>query len=116
MGNRKMIFKPTEDPIINDVLDRIIKRHLQGMEKFKKTMNDNAKPINEWIEDIIEEQIDSICYLSTLKSRYDKEIGTLKKDMAFVREQAQIDILEKDRELGRAYKKINELSDGTKKT
>ena len=79
-------------------------------------MNDNAKPINEWIEDIIEEQIDSICYLSTLKSRYDKEIGTLKKDMAFVREQAQIDILEKDRELGRAYKKIYELSDGTKKT
>jgi len=111
-----MIFKPTDDPIINDVLDRIIKRHLQGMEKFKKTMNDNTKSINEWIEASIEEKIDDICYMVTLKSRIDKEIGTLKKDMALVREQAQIDILEKDRELGRAYKKINELSDDTKKT
>ena len=34
--------------------------------------------------------------------------------MALVREQAQIDILTKDQELGRLYKKINELSNGKK--
>ena len=98
-----MIFKPTEDPIINDVLDRIIKRHLQGMEKFKKTMNDNAKPINEWIEDIIEEQIDSICYLVTLKSRYDKEVLDLKKENDLLRDDLQI----KDLEMGKMMNKIN---------
>ncbi len=76
--NKKYKVK-TSDPVINDVIDRILKRHLQGMERFKKTMNDNAKPINNWIEDIIEEQIDSICYLVTLKSRYDQEILDLKK-------------------------------------
>jgi len=98
-----MIFKPTDDPIINDVLDRILKRHLKGMAKFKKTMNDNAKPINEWIEDIIEEQIDSICYLVTLKSRYDKEVLDLKKENDLLRDDLQI----KDLEMGKMMNKIN---------
>ena len=106
----------TSDPVLNDVIDRIFLRHQQGMEKFKKTMSDNSKSIPEWIEESIQEKIDDICYMVTLKSRIDKEIGTLKKEMALVREQAQIDILEKDRELGRAYKKINELSDDKNKT
>ena len=35
----------TSDPIINDVIDRIFKRHIQGMEKFKQTMADNPKPL-----------------------------------------------------------------------
>ena len=138
----------TSDPVINDVIDRIFKRHLQGMEKFKKTMSDNSKSIPEWIEESIQEKIDDICYMVTLKSRIDKvikdlkdklrvaegelsiikgignnspemkdakkEIEHLKKEMALVREQAQIDILTKDQELGRLYKKINELSNGKK--
>ena len=37
------------------------------------------------------------------------KINYYEKEMALVREQAQIDILTKDQELGRAYKKINEL-------
>ena len=45
---------------------------------------------------------------------YCKEIETLKKEMALVREQAQIDILSKDQELGRVYKKINDLSNAKK--
>ena len=44
------------------------------------------------------------------------KINYYEKEMALVREQAQIDILTKDQELGRLYKKINELSNGTKKT
>ena len=107
----------TSDPITNDVIDRIFKRHLQGMEKFKKTMSDNSKSIPEWIEESIQEKIDDICYMVTLKSRINKEIETLKKEMALVREQAQIDILTKDRdlnakdkELGRLYKKINDIN------
>ena len=142
MGNRKMI-KPTDDAIINNVIDRILQRHSQGMKKFKQTMDENPKTVDDWTEDIIEELIDAICYLVVRKKRlkeinyigqieevkkeadtlmidkiqkHHKEVEHLKKEMALVREQAQIDILIKDQELGRAYKKINELSNGTKKT
>ena len=104
----------TSDPVINDVIDRIFKRHLQGMEKFKRTMADNSKSIPEWIEESIQEKIDDICYMSTLKDRIVANEEALKKEMVLVREQAQIDILIKDKELGRAYKKINELSNGKK--
>ena len=113
------------------------------MEKFKQTMEDNPKTIDDWIEDIIEECIDAVCYLVVLKKRLHKvdclaqieevkkeadtlminkmkkhyeETESLKKETELVREQAQIDILTKDRdlnakdkELGRLYKKINEL-------
>ena len=139
----------TSDPITNDVMDRIFKRHIQGMKKFKVTMADNPKTIDDWTEDTIEELIDAICYLVTMKGRIEKvmknikdqlrtaegelsiikgignnspemkdakkEIEHLKKEMALVREQAQIDILTKDQELGRVYKKINELESGHNK-
>ena len=59
----------TSDPVTNDIIDRIFKRHMQGMEKFKVTMAANSKSIPEWIEDSIEEKIDDICYMSTLKDR-----------------------------------------------
>ena len=124
----------TSDPVINDVINRIFARHQQGMEKFKQTMDENPKTIDDWTEDIIEELIDAICYLVVRKKRLKeincieqieevkKEADTLminkinyyEKEMALVREQAQIDILTKDQELGRLYKKINELSNGKK--
>jgi len=138
----------TSDPITNDVIDRIFKRHIQGMKKFKITMADNPKTIDDWTEDTIEELIDAICYLVTMKGRIEKvmknikdqlrtaegelsiikgignnspemkdakkEIEHLKKEIELVRENAQVDILTKDRELGRLYKKINELNNGNK--
>jgi hypothetical protein len=110
--NKKYKVK-TSDPVINDVIDRILKRHLQGMERFKKTMNDNAKPINNWIEDIIEEQIDSICYLVTLKSRYDQEILDLKKAQDLLRDDLQVVYLEN----GKLNEKIKKLEEhGKQKT
>ena len=133
----------TSDPVTNDVIDRILVRHQQVMKRFKQTMDENPKTIDDWTEDIIEELIDAICYLVVLKKRLHKvdclaqieevkkeadtlminkmkkhyeETESLKKETELVREQAQIDILTKDRdlnakdkELGRLYKKINEL-------
>ena len=133
----------TSDPVTNDVIDRIFVRHQQGMKRFKQTMDENPKTIDDWTEDIIEELIDAICYLVVLKKRLHKvdclaqieevqkeadtlminkmkkhyeETESLKKETELVREQAQIAILTKDRdlnakdkELGRLYKKINEL-------
>ena len=126
----------TSDPILNDVIDRIFKRHIQGMEKFKQTMDENPKTVDDWTEDIIEELIDAICYLVVRKKRLNdinclekieevkkeadklmmNKINYYEKEIALVREQAQVDLLTKDQELGRLYKKINELSNDTKKT
>ena len=93
----------TSDPITNDVIDRIFKRHQQGMEKFKRTMADNSKSIPEWIEDVIEENIDSISYLSTLKDRIIANEEKLKKEIDMLRDDLQI----KDLEMGRMMDKIN---------
>ena len=71
----------TSDKVVNDVIDRIFVRHMQGMEKFKVTMSQNSKTIPQWIEDVIEEQIDSISYLSTLKDRIIKREEKLLKDL-----------------------------------
>ena len=71
----------TSDPVVNDVIDRIFIRHQQGMEKFGRTMAQNSKTIPEWIEEVIEEQIDSISYLSTLKDRIVKREEELLKEL-----------------------------------
>ena len=71
----------TSDKVVNDVIDRIFVRHMQGMEKFKITMSQNSKTIPQWIEEVIEEQIDSISYLSTLKDRIIEREEKLLKDL-----------------------------------
>ena len=71
-------MKYTNDPIINLVIKRHIQRHNQGMKKFKKTMAQNTKPVIEWIDDVIEELMDAICYLTKLKQdliKMNKKIG-----------------------------------------
>ena len=80
----------TSDPVTNDVIDRIFIRHQQGMKKFQKTMEQNSKPISEWIEDTIEELIDAICYLSTLKDRINKRENDLLKENDRLRDDNQI--------------------------
>ena len=71
----------TSDPVVNDIINRIFIRHQQGMEKFGRTMAQNSKTIPEWIEEVIEEQIDSISYLSTLKDRIVKREEELLKEL-----------------------------------
>lgn len=62
----------TDDPIVNQVVDLIVKRHIQGMEKFGKTMEENERPINEWVDETIEELLDAIHYLVKTKTIFDK--------------------------------------------
>ena len=80
----------TSDPVINDVINRIFARHQQGMAKFKRTMADNSKSIPEWIEEVIEEQIDSISYLSTLKDRVVEREEKLLKENDRLRDELTI--------------------------
>ena len=62
----------TDDPIVNKVIDLIVKRHMQGMEKFGKTMESNDRPLDQWIEETIEEMIDAIHYLVKARTITDK--------------------------------------------
>ena len=80
----------TSDPVINDVINRIFARHQQGMEKFKKTMADNSKSIPEWIEESIEEKIDDISYMSTLKDRIVEREEKLLKENDRLRDELTI--------------------------
>ena len=59
--------KYTNDPIINEVIQDHIKRHKQGMKVFKKTMQQNNKPMLEWIVDLKEELIDALVYLKKIE-------------------------------------------------
>ena len=87
----------TSDPVVNDVIDRIFLRHRQGMEKFKRTMAQNSKTIPEWIEEVIEEQIDSISYLSTLKDRIIKREEELLKELDIKNDELTILNLQNDK-------------------
>jgi hypothetical protein len=62
----------TNDPIVNKVIDKIVNRHMQGMEKFGGTMESNERPLDQWIEETIEELIDAIHYLVKARTITDK--------------------------------------------
>jgi hypothetical protein len=65
----------TNDPIVNDVIKLILDRHIQGMEKFGKTMEANDRPLDQWIAETIEELLDAVHYLTKAKSITDKFKG-----------------------------------------
>ena len=104
----------TSDSVTNDVIDRIFKRHMQGMEKFKVTMAANSKSIPEWIEDVIEELIDSICYLSTLKDRIYQKEEKLLKEIDRLTDDNQIAWLHNSKQDERIEKLKKELHNGKK--
>ena len=62
----------TNDPIVNKVVDIVMKRHMQGMAKFGKTMDSNERPLDQWIDETIEELLDAVHYLVKAKSITDK--------------------------------------------
>ena len=62
--------KYTNDPIVNEVIKDHIIRHKQGMKVFKKTMQQNNKPMLEWIGDLKEELIDALVYLKKIEKIY----------------------------------------------
>ena len=62
----------TNDPIVNRVVDIIIKRHMEGMAKFGVSMESRDKPFDKWIDDTVEELLDAIHYLVKAKTIVDK--------------------------------------------
>ncbi len=56
----------TNDVIINNVINKHIARHKQGMKTFGKTIQDNNRPPKEWISEAQQEAMDFIVYLEKL--------------------------------------------------
>ena len=62
----------TDDSVVNEVIDTVLKRHRQGMEKFGKTMEENERPFDQWIEELVEELLDAVHYAIKAKKIIEK--------------------------------------------
>ena len=56
------------DPIIQKVVEKFISRSDVGYDKYKVTLDEDSKSINEWLENIQEELMDAVNYIEKLKS------------------------------------------------
>ena len=88
----------TDDPVVNEVIDIVCKRHMQGMSKFGKTMDENERPFDQWIGELVEELLDAVHYAIKAKKIIEKfktkeksleaMLATFKKE-TFVEEKKQ---------------------------
>ena len=62
----------TNDAIVNEVIKKILDRHMQGMESFGQTMASNERPLDQWIAETIEELLDAVHYLVKAKTQIDQ--------------------------------------------
>jgi len=75
MSNSKRIIRPfvlTRDPLVQRILERFAKRSESGIKKFKRTMLEATKSIDQWIDDAQEESWDKIVYLEKIKKELQK--------------------------------------------
>jgi len=56
----------TSDPIVNRIIKKHIERHQEGMKNFGITMQDNDKPLKDWVIDAQQESMDHILYLEKI--------------------------------------------------
>ena len=55
------------DPIIQKVVEKFISRSDVGYSKYKVTLDQDSKSINEWLNNIQEELMDAVNYIEKLK-------------------------------------------------
>ena len=55
------------DPIIQKVVEKFISRSDVGYNKYKVTLDEDSKSINEWLNNIQEELMDAVNYIEKLK-------------------------------------------------
>ena len=56
------------DPIIQKVVEKFISRSDVGYSKYKITLDQDSKSINEWLNNIQEELMDAVNYIEKLKA------------------------------------------------
>jgi len=65
MSKKEFDFR---DPIIQKVVEKFISRSDVGYSKYKVTLDQDSKSINEWLNNIQEELMDAVNYIEKLKS------------------------------------------------
>tara|TARA_Y100001972_G_C7434966_1_gene223656 strand:+ start:176 stop:427 length:252 start_codon:yes stop_codon:yes gene_type:complete len=65
MSKKEFDFR---DPIIQKVVEKFISRSDVGYGKYKVTLDQDSKSINEWLNNIQEELMDAVNYIEKLKS------------------------------------------------
>jgi len=63
----KLKGTPTQDPIVNKVIKKMVDRSEEGMLKYRQTAEECKKPTQKWIDEAIEELLDACIYLERLK-------------------------------------------------
>tara|TARA_X000000368_G_scaffold376048_1_gene328850 strand:+ start:80 stop:340 length:261 start_codon:yes stop_codon:yes gene_type:complete len=56
------------DPVIQKVVEKFISRSNVGFDKYKITLDQDSKSINEWLNNIQEELMDAVNYIEKLKA------------------------------------------------
>ena len=64
---------PTEDPVVNNVINKFITRSAEGMKKYGLTMRANPLDFMAWAQHAQEEAMDFILYIERLREEYIKE-------------------------------------------
>jgi hypothetical protein len=60
----------TQDPTVNNILQKFISRSDAGMKTYGNSLRDNnTKTFVQWIEDTQEELLDTIVYLEKVKEK-----------------------------------------------
>lgn len=54
---------PTEDPVVNTVIAKLVARSEEGMKHYGISMADETKPLVWWLEQALEETLDKANYL-----------------------------------------------------
>ena len=70
MSKKEFDFR---DPIIQKVVEKFISRSDVGYSKYKVTLDQDSKSINEWLNNIQEELMDAVNYIEKLKSAVDSK-------------------------------------------
>ena len=65
MSKKEFDFR---DPIIQKVVEKFISRSDVGYSKYKVTLDQDSKSINEWLNNIQEELMDAVNYIEKLKA------------------------------------------------
>lgn len=56
------------DPIVAQLIDKIILRSRAGMEEYGATLDENGLPPAQWLEHLQEELLDASLYIEKIKS------------------------------------------------
>jgi hypothetical protein len=61
--------------ILQEVHELLLKQTKKGLEKYGNTVNPDDYTLLEWIDHVLQEKVDELVYLVTLKHKIKKVIG-----------------------------------------